>query len=606
MRYRSLNACVADLRANKHLIDIASEVDPHLEVAEIHRRVFAKKGPALLFKNLKGCRFPAVSNLFGTPDRYHFIFRSQFEAVKRAIELKADPNQALLRPWRYWNAPLTGLFSLPKKVRSGPVLLRETTIDQLPKIVCWPKDGGPFVTLPQVYSESPIRPGIWSANIGMYRVQLAGNNYETNREVGIHYQIHRGLGIHHAEALQSAKTLRVSLFVGGPPAHSVAAVMPLPEGLPETIFAGMLAGRRMRLAERDGFRISVDADFVIVGTIDLEKTKPEGPFGDHLGYYSLIHDFPYMRVEKVYHRPDAIWPFTVVGRPPQEDSSFGELIHELTTPMVPVELPGVKALHAVDVAGVHPLLLAIGSERYVPYAKERKPQEILTHANAILGFNQCSLAKFLIIAAAEDRPELDIHNLKEFFGHILERVDWNRDLHFQTKTTIDTLDYSGDGLNEGSKVVIAVAGPVRRKLSESLPRPLSMPLEFSEAKVVMPGLIAVQGPSFADLPRLDEVVEDFGISVGEFPLVVVVDNLSEAASCLEDLIWVCFTRANPAPDIYGIGSKTLHKHWGCSGSLVVDARIKPHHAPPLTISEELRKRVDQIMHDDETLRPFLE
>src|SRR5262249_6310856 len=215
------------------------------------------------------------------------------------------------------------------------------------------------------------------------------------------------------------------------------------------------------------------------------KQLPEGPFGDHLGYYSLAHPFPVLSVERVWHRKDAIWPFTVVGRPPQEDTTFGKLIHELTGPVIPTVVHGVHAVHAVDAAGVHPLLLAIGSERYVPYAPRRKAQELLTSANALLGQGQLSLAKYLLIVAREDNPDLDIHDIPAFLRHLLERMDWQTDLHFQTATTIDTLDYSGTGLNEGSKVVIAAVGLARRTLSTALPADLRLPAGFSNPRVCL-------------------------------------------------------------------------------------------------------------------------
>jgi len=442
MGYTSLKECLLDLERKGHLVRVTEEVDPYLEMAEVQRRVYEVKGPAVYFENVKGCRFPAVCNLFGTIERCRFIFRGSLERVKKIVQLKADASNFWRAPFSFATAPLTALNSLPVKVRRGPVSVLEerTTIDQLPQIQNWPDDGGPFITLGQVYTEDPDKGGVMNSNLGMYRVQLAGNQYQAGKEVGLHYQTHRGIGIHHARAIRRGEPLKVSVFVGGPPAHTFAAVMPLPEGLTELLFAGMLGARRFRYTVRDGFIISTDADFCITGTIDPKRTLPEGPFGDHLGYYCLTHEFPVLEVQKVYHRKDAIWPFTVVGRPPQEDTSFGELIHEITQPMVPVTLPGVKAIHAVDAAGVHPLLLAIGSERYVPYG-ERIPQEVLTIANALLGFGQCSLAKYLFIVAGEDNPALDVHHVGTFLGHALERVDWTRDLHFQTRTTIDTLDY---------------------------------------------------------------------------------------------------------------------------------------------------------------------
>src|SRR4051794_34444699 len=431
MGYRNLRQCGADLERTGELVRIDGEIDPHLEAAEVHRRVYRAGGPAVLFTRVTGTAFPMVSNLFGTPERTRFLFRDALDQVRKLVELKTDPANLRRRPWRYWDLPFVLWRLRPKFVRSGPVLTHETTVSKLPQLKCWPLDGGAFVTLPQVYTEHPDHPGWMRSNLGMYRVQLSGNDYEPDREVGLHYQIHRGIGVHHAAAICRGEPLRVNVIVGGPPALAVAAVMPLPEGLPELSFAGGLGGRRLRGVAPDGFLPRpAEADFVIAGTIDPDVQKPEGPFGDHLGYYSLRHDFPVLRVERVFHRPGAIWPFTTVGRPPQEDTSFGTLIHELTGPIIPTVLPGVHAVHAVDAAGVHPLLLAIASERYVPDATVRPPEELVASANGVLGQGAMSVAKYLLIVAREDDPGLDIHDIAAYFRHWLERVDWTTDLHF--------------------------------------------------------------------------------------------------------------------------------------------------------------------------------
>lgn len=598
MAYRSLRECVTDLERTGQLVRIEQEIDPYLEAAEIQRRVYQAGGPAVYYARVKGCRFPMVSNLFGTMERTRFLFRDTLEAVRHLVELKVDPANFFKRPWRYRDVPRTLWHLRPKFVRSGPVLANTTTIDQLPQLVNWPRDGGAFITLPQVYTEDADRPGWKYSNLGMYRVQLSGGQYEPNRQVGLHYQIHRGIGVHHAAAIRRGVPFRASIWVGGPPAMTLSAVMPLPEGLPELTFAGALGGRRVRLAVPKPWTMPVaaDADFCITGIIDPEKLLPEGPFGDHLGYYSLAHPFPVLNVERVAHRDDAIWPFTVVGRPPQEDTCFGEIIHELTGPVIPTVLAGVHAVHAVDAAGVHPLLLAIGSERYAPYAERRRPQELLTIANAILGQGQLSLAKYLLIAAREDNPELEIHDIAAFLRHVLERVDWRTDLHFQTCTTIDTLDYSGTGLNEGSKVVIAAAGPPRRKLPTTVPE-ISWPTGFDEPRVCLPGVLAVKAPPFR---QEVEAAEGFcqalraNDPVGAFPLIVLVDNSEFVSQTLNNFLWVAFTRSNPAADIHGIGEFTRQKHWGCEGPLVIDARIKPHHAPPLESDPVVSKRVDAL------------
>ncbi|MBP9874928.1 MAG: UbiD family decarboxylase, partial [Haliscomenobacter sp.] len=462
MPYSSMHACVLDLERTQQLVRIREEADPDLEMAEIHRRVYEAGGPALLFENVKGSPFPAVSNIYGTVERTRFLFRHTMEKVQRVIELKSDPANLLRRPLRYVSAPFTALSALPMRSwLNPPVRYGKTQISQLPQIKSWPMDGGAFITLPQVFTLPPGEQNLMKSNLGMYRIQLSGNDYLSNQEIGLHYQLHRGIGVHHTQYNQSDMPFRASIFVGGPPSHAFSAIMPLPEGLSELTFAGMLGGRRFRYARAKGHVLSSDADFVITGIIRKGEKKPEGPFGDHLGYYSLMHDFPVMEVEEVYHRKNAIWHFTVVGRPPQEDSSFGYLIHELVKTLTPGEFPGISEIHAVDAAGVHPLLLAIGSERYMPF-RERRPEEILTQANRILGSGQTSLAKFLIIAAEGDAPNLHTHDTPRFFSHVLERIDWRRDLHFQTQTTIDTLDYSGSGWNAGSKVVMACCGPKLR------------------------------------------------------------------------------------------------------------------------------------------------
>ncbi|MCB0380987.1 MAG: UbiD family decarboxylase [Flavobacteriales bacterium] len=591
MIYKSTKDCVEDLEKNGHLIRIKEEVDPNLEMAAIQLRVFENNGPAILFENIKGCEFQAVSNLFGTLERSKFIFRNTFDKVQQLVELKNDPVKAIKSPIKNLSTGLLALKSIPKKVSSGPILFKETTIDKLPLIKCWEKDGGAFITLPQVFSLDPTNTSIFSSNLGMYRVQLNGNDYETNKEIGLHYQIHRGIGVHQNKANELGKPLKVSIFIGGAPAHTLAAVMPLPEGLSELTFAGALAGRRFRYIEKEGYVLSADADFVITGEIYPNQTKPEGPFGDHLGYYSLTHEFPVLKVHKVYHRKDAIWPFTVVGRPPQEDTQFGALIHEISGSAIPQEIPGLHEVNAVDAAGVHPLLLAIGSERYTPYQTLKQPQELLTIANHILGFGQLSLAKYVLIANKPDAPNLNTHNIQEFFTHLLERVDWQRDLHFQTKTTIDTLDYSGTGINQGSKVVIAAVGDKKRDLITTCP--------IENGKLVMPGVVGLNFEPFTTYENAAQEIEALNAKLNTqnldgLQLIVLTEHANFISETLNNFLWATFTRSNPASDIYGINAFTQHKHWGCKGPLIIDARIKPHHAPPLIKNPEIEKRVDKF------------
>ena len=603
MGYSNLEACLLDLERTGQLLRIKEEVDPHLEMAAIHLRIFEQKGPAILFEKVKGSKFRAASNIFGTLERSEFIFRDTLPKVKQLIDIKIDPTAALKSPFKTLGALPAAVNALPNSIPfTKPVLFEEIQISDLPLIQHWPMDGGAFVTLPQVYTEDADKPGIANANLGMYRIQLSGNDYALNKEIGLHYQLHRGIGVHQTKANKKGLPLKVSVFVGGPPAHSVAAVMPLPEGMSEMNFAGVLAGKRFNYTYVDGYCVSTDADFVITGEVYPNENKPEGPFGDHLGYYSLQHDFPLMKVHKVYARKNAIWAFTVVGRPPQEDTSFGQLIHAMTGAAISNEIPGLKEVHAVDAAGVHPLLLAIGSERYTPYLQTKKPAEILTIANHILGTGQLSLAKFLWITATEEKSKegksniaLDTHNEAAFFKYILERMDFSRDLHFYTNTTIDTLDYSGENLNSGSKLVLAAYGEVKRTLTTQVPEAIQN--LNADAHLIMPGVIALNAAKINTnlLQTLlnglgAELLENLGVAI-----LVLTEDSAWMASDMQNFLWATFTRANPSHDIDGIDAFVDHKHWGCKGPLIIDATIKKHHAPPVIKDAVVEKRVDAIL-----------
>ncbi len=599
MKFSTLRECVNYLERQGELLTINDPVDPDLEMAEITRQVFQANGPAILFANVKGSKFPAVSNLFGTWERTKQIFEPQLDAVTSLVDIRSDPKAVIKHPGKIARALPALLHAFPLKTSNPKVTEYQCAISDLPMIRCWPKDGGAFILLPQVFSKDPENESLFSSNLGMYRIQLSGNDYTPGREVGLHYQIHRGIGNHHQKALEKNQVLRVSIFIGGPPAHTLAAVMPLPEGVPEISFAGALAGRNFRYTNRHHYLISADADFCITGIVVPGKTKKEGPFGDHLGFYSLEHEYPYVKVESVYHRKDAVFPFTVVGRTPQEDSNFGKLIHKITRSAIRDTIPGVTAVNAVDDAGVHPLLLVTAHERYVPY-ENRKPRELLTHASRVLGTNQLSLAKYLMIAAHEDNPQLSVNDEKAFMGHIFERIDFTSDFHFSTKTTMDTLDYSTQNINQGSKLVIAAAGRKRRQLEKKLPENFSLPDEFHRPKIAAPGMVVLQGPVFksyssgkVQINRLKKHLTTQR-SLDSLPLFVIADDAEFAARSFSNFLWVTFLRSNPSHDIYGIQEKIQFKHWECKPPLIIDARMKPFHAEPLVPDKKIVEKVESL------------
>lgn len=609
MSYFTLKDCLIDLEKSGQLVRISEEADPNLEMAYIHRRVQEAGGPALFFENVKNSPFKAASNLYGTNERTAYIFRNELATIESLAKLRIDPGDFLKNPLKLPGLLPKALKALPKKISNSPLMRHTCRIDQLPQIVSWPKDGGAFITLPQVMSWDAEDPGIKRANIGMYRIQMSGNGYITNKEAGLHYQIHRGIGVHHEQHKRLGKAFRVSIQIGGPPSHTVAAILPLPEGFSEAVFTGLLNNRRYRYLSRDGYLISADADFCITGTVDPDILKPEGPFGDHLGYYSLEHPFPVLQVDKVYHRKDAIWHFTVVGRPPAEDSGFGYLIHRLFGSTVTNEFPGLQKVHAVDAAGVHPLLFAIGSERYMPF-REPRPEEILTIANRLLGSGQTSLAKYLFITAPFESQSPDIYNIKGFLRYILERVDFKRDLHFITNTTIDTLDYSGDGFNRGSKLTVAAYGPPIRSLGAQLPVDFTLPPGFSDPVFFTEGILCVKGPAYRDskIGRAQAGVLADWITRFKWDgvgMIVICDDAGFVSSSDNNFVWVTFTRSNPASDCYGNNEHFHHKHWSIDAPFIIDARIKPWHAPALEDDPQVVERAEKIIYKNKELRKWL-
>ena len=614
--YKSLEQALLDLEKAGMLKRIHAEVDPHLEMAEIARENFRQGGPALLFEHVKGSKFRAACNIFGSDERFNFLFRDGFEQTKTAIQFKSNPAEFFKHPnpAKFWKASQAGISSMP--MRSGSINdFEECCLQDLPQLVSWPMDGGAFITLPQVATRPSENANILQTNVGMYRIQISGNDYIPNEECGLHYQIKRDIARHHQKSLEEGRPLKVSIFIGGPPSHTFAAVMPMPENLSELLFAGMLGNRRFRYFEHDGYIVSSDADFCILGELE-PGLKPEGPFGDHIGYYSGKHDFPCMKVQKVLCKKNAIFPFTVVGRPPQEDTLFGKFIHKITEPMVPASLPGVYGIHAVDDAGVHPLCLALGSEAFRPYAssKEREPMELLKTANALLGFNQASLTKYLLIAAKEDAASLDVNDVPAFFTHVLERIHFDRDLHFQTATTIDTLDYTGTSLNHGSKIVIAAAGAKCRELrnNPSDLESLVLPQGFKVAAIVMPGILMIEGPATLAPNETVETFRDLKEAFAHwefrenYPWISIIDegaarlaanSETSTNNIISDFLWLTFTRSDPAQDIYGIDETVEEKHWKCSAPMIIDARIKPRHQKQLTVPDEITAKAKQILKD---------
>ncbi len=578
MRFENLRSFLEALRKENQLKVISAPVDPNLELAEIHRRVIDEQGPALLFTNVKGASFPVATNLFGTSRRVDLAFGPRPEQLMKDIIAAKD---TLLPPtpkavWDQRQLLLDLLKVGTKNVSSdaAPVLQQcktEAPLAGLPVLTSWQEDGGPFVTLPLVYTEHPEN---GHHNLGMYRMQV----YD-DRTTGMHWQIHKGGGFHYHEAEKRGQALPVTVFLGGPPALIASAIAPVPEHLPELLLTSLIMGQKLPLTANPhgGHRLVAEAEFAICGSVAPHVRRPEGPFGDHYGYYSLTHDFPVFNVSHMWHRKDAIYPATIVGKPRQEDYYLGEFLQKLLSPAFPMAMPGVKDLWTYAETGFHALAAAIVRESY--------SREAIVSAFRILGEGQLSLTKFLIVT---DR-QLDLERFPALLETVLERFDPLQDLYVFGNTSHDTLDYTGDRLNHGSKAVLVGVGEPKRELPAvymggELPG-------VSAAAVYCRGCLVVSGASYTDDPGLaNRLAEEAGDRLAQWPLVIVADETSIAGDQTA-FLWTVFTRFNPAADIYARTQVKRH-HIGYELPLVIDARMKPGYPDELFPREDIVKLVD--------------
>jgi UbiD family decarboxylase len=572
--HASLRTFLDRLTRENEIITIKAEVDPYLELAEIHRRVISEGGPALLFTRVKGSRYPVVTNMFGTERRIELAFGPKPEALVRELVQIAEsilpPKPAEL--WNHRSVAWEFLKLGTRNTSRSPVtqvLDRPAHLDQLPVLTTWQEDGGPFITLPLVYTENPLTK---KHNLGIYRMQV----YDAT-STGLHWQIQKGGGFHYHEAERLDEPLPVTVFLGGPPALILAAIAPLPEDVPELVLASLLAGQKLKMTPnplgREKHRLAAEAEFALVGHAPPHERRPEGPFGDHYGYYSLLHDYPVFHVDAVFHRRDAIYPATVVGKPRQEDFFIGDYLQKLLSPLFPMVMPSVRDLWTYGETGFHSLCAAVVRERYV--------REALVSGFRILGEGQLSLTKFLLLT---DTPQ-DLKNFPRLLEHVLERFRPETDLFVFSNVSMDTLDYTSGKVNEGSKAIMLGLGePVRK-----LPRKFNgqLPVGITRAEVFCGGCLVLQGSDDALAARVanDPLFADW-------PLIVLHDDVTVARSS-PDFLWATWTRFEPASDIYAAQTTVQRHHLVYKAPIVIDARTKAGLPDELVVREDIAELVDR-------------
>jgi UbiD family decarboxylase len=565
------------LRAEHELVTISAPVSPHLEIPEIHRRIIERQGPALLFTNVQGSRFPLVTNLFGTTRRVNLAFGKHPEKLIR--EISSLPH-TLLPPslgslWRN-RSTLTSLakIGLKNRRRSRDLIFDSPPrLSELPLLTTWPLDGGPFITLPLVYTEHPTNR---IPNLGMYRIQ----RYD-DTTTGLHCQIGKGGGFHLQAARELNTKLPVHISVGGPPALILSAIAPLPEGIPELLFASLLLNTKLPMLSSNPFGplpLIESADFTLIGYVDPLESRPEGPFGDHYGYYSLQHDYPVFHCQALARRHDAVFPATVVGKPRQEDFFIGEYLQRLLAPLFPLVMPQVVDLWSYGETGFHSLAAAVVKERYA--------RECLQSAFRILGEGQLALTKFLLVT---DR-RVDLTDFKRVLEIVLERADFNRDLYIFDDTSMDTLDYAGPKVNHGSKGLLIGCGEARRELVRSFSG--ALPAGVRAAKPFCGGCLVVSGASYLEereLARRVALADEFK----DWQLIVVADDVGRITQSSSAFLWGTFTRFNPGSDIYSRGSALVGHRVGYSAPIVIDARMKPWYPGEVEVDEDTKRLVDK-------------
>ncbi len=571
-----------DLLARENeIITVETEVDPYLEVAEIHRRVIERDGPALLFKRVKGSRYPVVTNLFGKQRRIELAFGPRPEAIVRELVRVAESLLPLrgAELWQHRSLVYDLLKLGTRNTNRSPVtqvLDRPARLNELPVLTTWQEDGGPFITLPLVYTENPITK---KHNLGIYRMQVFDA-----KSTGLHWQIQKGGGFHYQEAEALSQPLPVTVFLGGPPALTLAAIAPLPEDVPELLLASLLAGEKLKMTKNplgSGHQLAAEAEFALLGHAPPNERRAEGPFGDHYGYYSLQHDYPVFHVEAVFHRRDAIYPATVVGKPRQEDFFIGDYLQQLLSPLFPLVMPGVRDLWTYGETGFHSLCAAVVRERY--------GREALVSGFRILGEGQLSLTKFLLLT---DTPQ-DLHDFPRLFEHVLARARWETDLFVFSNVSMDTLDYTSGKVNEGSKAIMLGLGkPVR-----ALPREFNgeLPRDVAQAKVFCGGCLVVQGSHYSEDPGQAARLARETV-FAEWPLVVLHDEVNVTRSTT-DFLWATWTRFEPAADIHAAETRVHRHHLAYTGPVVIDARTKPGFPAELIVRDDIAQLVDRRWHE---------
>ena len=593
MKIYSLQDFIKYLEKNGELLRIKTEVDANLEAAEISIRALKAGMPALLFENVRGSKYPLAMNVLASDKRIELALGKHPDQLGK--ELISFMEEAMPpKPKVIFDHPGVAkrLFSALPKKNSNPIsqrnIIRTPNLDKFPIITCWPGDGGPFVTLPQVFTYDPHN---GKRNVGMYRMQ-----FFDNMTTGMHWQIQKGGGFHYFQAKKLGKEFEIAVALGTDPALLLATVAALPEGIDEVMFSGFLRGRRTRMTRGKSISIQVpaDAEFILEGTVDLNELRMEGPFGDHFGHYSNASEFPVFRVKTITHRDNPIYPATVVGRPPMEDKYLGNATQQVLGPLIRLIHPEIIDLWAYYEAGFHNLLVVSVEERY--------SKEAMKTALSIMGEGQLSLTK-CIITVSED---VNVRNFSAVLNAVHKNFDPAFDFIMIPKVPLDTLDFTSYKMNLGSKMIIDAT---RKSASQDVNYAMR---NTAEQKKALPkdeiGRLA---------KTIDNRIKDCNVYGDTMLIVTVQDNGKDVVNKLirssqlvgpkivaavspdvdindqEQAIWGVFTRFDAERDIAFAGEKLVGISPIFRGKMGIDATWKSGYPAPLVMTDNIIEKVDK-------------
>ena len=575
-RFLDLRSFIAALEQRGDLRRVRAEVDPYLEVSEIVQRVIREDGPALIFERPKGSGFPLVMNLFGAARRVELALGREPRAIGaelvKAIQRLNPPS--LGAAWRSREFLARARFLRPRVVRRAPVqqVIEPPALDRLPNLTSWPRDGGPFITFGPTLTQDPVT---GRRNFGLYRLQVFGP-----AETGMHWQSLKGGRGHHFEAERLGRKLPTAVVLGGDPLTMLSAILPLPEDVDELAFAGFLRGARTDLVRSvaGDLLVPANAEFILEGYVAAGERRMEGPFGDHFGHYSEAAEFPVFHVERVTRRRDAMYPASVVGKPPQEDKFMGIAVGEMVGPLIRLVNPNIIDLYAYDAASFHNLLAVA--------RKERHPKEVLKTALALLGTGQLALTKVAVML----REHIDPRDFSALLRELWYRFEPEERMLLLPIAPLDTLDYTSYVMHVGSKLVLDATGePVTdQPPPTAIPDPAGADRRVVAHRLLDGGFLVVM----VDREPREVLAELFrwpGLGSVKFVAAVSRDvDLADETS----LLWGIFTRFDPARDMLFGGQRFVGARPVYSGPVGIDATWKEGYPLPVEMPQEIVRRVD--------------